>query len=117
MAAPPAEGGRGDGSSEGEDTKMGDDDQSGKKTVSQPAGTGHTEETTEGAFMVVGTVERTRRLLEKLKMPEVELMTVGTAHMVRQGAKQPAPGAGHCCGGGRQVGHRQHGGLRRELAV
>ena len=77
MAAPPAEGGRGDGSSEGEDTKMGDDDQSGKKTVSQPAGTGLTEETTEGAFMVVGTVERTRRLLEKLKMPEVELMTPG----------------------------------------
>ena len=77
MAAPPAEGGRGDGSSEGEDTKMGDDDQSGKKTVSQPAGTGLTEETTEGAFMVVGTVERTRKLLEKLKMPEVELMTPG----------------------------------------
>ena len=77
MAAPPAEGGRGDGSPEGEDTKMGDDDQSGKKTLSQPAGTGLTEETTEGAFMVVGTVERTRRLLEKLKMPEVELMTPG----------------------------------------
>jgi hypothetical protein len=56
---------------------MGDDDQSGKKTVSPPAGTGLMEGTTEGAFMVVGTVERTRRLLEKLNMPEVELMTPG----------------------------------------
>ena len=62
---------------EGEDTKMGDDDPSGKKTVSPPAGIGLLEGTTEGAFMVLSTVEKTRRLLEQLKMPEVELMTPG----------------------------------------
>jgi hypothetical protein len=77
MAAPPTEGG-GDGSSEGEDTKMGGDDTSEKKTVSPSAGTS-LEGTKEGSFMVVSTVERTRRLLEELKeklqMPEVELMT------------------------------------------
>ncbi len=98
MAAPPAEGG-GDGSSEGEDTKMGDDDQSGKKTASPPAGTG-LEGTTEGAFMVVGTVERTRRLLEKLKMPEAELMTPGPwvqrTWFAVMGASRPPPGGVEC---------------------
>ena len=63
-----------------EDTRM-DDDKSEKKEVSQPAGTGLTEETKEGAFMVVGTVDKTRKLLgklkERLKMPEVELMKPG----------------------------------------
>jgi hypothetical protein len=54
---------------------MGDDDPSGKKTVSPPAGIGLLEGTTEGAFMVLSTVDKTRRLLEQLKMPEVELMT------------------------------------------
>ncbi len=54
-----------------------DHDKSEKKEVSQPAGTGLTEETKEGAFMVVGTVERTRKLLKKLKMPEVDLMEPG----------------------------------------
>ena len=63
--APPTEGG-GDGLPVEEDTRM-DDDKSEKKEVSQPADTGLTEETKEGAFMVVGTVEKTRRLLEKLK--------------------------------------------------
>jgi hypothetical protein len=60
---------------EGEDTKMGDDDPSGKKTVSPPAGIGLLEGTTEGAFMVLSTVDKTRRLLEQLKMPEMALMT------------------------------------------
>jgi hypothetical protein len=63
-----------------EDTRM-DDDKSEKKEVSQPADTGLTEETKEGAFMVVGTVEKTwtllKKLKEKLKMPEVELMRPG----------------------------------------
>ncbi len=69
--APPTEGG-GDGLPVEEDTRM-DDDKSEKKEVSQPAGTGLTEETKEGAFMVVGTVDKTRKLLgklkERLKMP------------------------------------------------
>jgi hypothetical protein len=58
-----------------------DDDKSEKTEASQPAGTGLTEETKEGAFMVVGTVDKTRKLLgklkERLKMPEVELMEPG----------------------------------------
>jgi hypothetical protein len=58
-----------------------DDDKSEKKEVSQPEGTGLTEETKEGAFMVVGTVDKTWKLLgklkERLKMPEVELMKPG----------------------------------------
>jgi hypothetical protein len=54
---------------------MTDDDPSGKKTVSPPAGIGLLEGTTEGAFMVLSTVDKTRRLLEQLKMPEAELMT------------------------------------------
>jgi hypothetical protein len=54
-----------------------DDDQSEKKEVSQPAGTGLKEGTKEGAFMVIGTVEKTLELLQKLKMPDVELMPRG----------------------------------------
>jgi len=77
--APPTEGG-GDGLPVEEDTRM-DDDKSEKTEASQPAGTGLTEETKEGAFMVVGTVDKTRKLLgklkERLKMPEVELMKPG----------------------------------------
>ena len=119
--APPTEGG-GDGLPMEEDTRM-DDDKSEKKEVSQPADTGLTEETKEGAFMVVGTVEKTwtllKKLKEKLKMPEVELMRPGPwAQRTWLAAVPSSPllELAIAAGGGRQVGHSKRGRLRRELA-
>ena len=42
-----------------------------------PVDTGREEETTRGAFMVVGTMEEARELMKQLKMPDVEWMTPG----------------------------------------
>jgi hypothetical protein len=42
-----------------------------------PVDTGRKEETTLGAFMVVGTIEEARELMKQLKMPDVEWMKPG----------------------------------------
>ena len=117
MADPPAEGGDDDLKTNG-DAVMVDGPPETPIQV-HPVDTGREEETTRGAFMVVGTMEEARELMKQLKMPDTcgmdDAREVGTAHMVRRCAKQPVPDAGHYCGGGRQVGPSTHD-TRHEVA-
>ncbi len=118
----PPEGG-GDGLPMEEDTRMDDDKSSGEEIGESTGGyrphggdkegcihgRRHRGEDVEAPGEAEGEVDDARGGIDDIR-------AVGTAHMVGRCAKQPAPGAGHCCGGGRQVGHSKRGRLRRTLA-
>ena len=75
MAAPPAGGGEDGGLGTKGDAAMADGPPEAPIGV-PPVDTGRKEETTLGAFMVVGTIEEARELMKQLKMPDVEWMRV-----------------------------------------